>query len=504
MGALNWAQAGAAADTVATGWEQEGGPGGAIVLFGRDGIGSIHEGGYASLETRRKFTADTACRFASVSKHFLCSLLLREGVIGLDETLGAYLPLSEAIGAVTVGRALDMTGGIPDAMETLWLLGVPPTSAMDRHALLRFVSRFDATNFPPGTEISYSNSGYRLVQAALERNGRGYFDALHERFFGPLGLSIALPEDWSEPVDTLATGYWREGAVWRRGQYGLHFSASGGLTGTARDLATWAGALLAGRGPVAGLLDGLIAPRRLADGRETAYGLGLTRQTMRGHVLVGHGGSLPGYKTHLLMHPDSGAGIALVSNREDTVAAMATLRIMAALLGMELPPAAETMLPAGRFVTDTGPFWLESAPGGVTFLGSQEQLFDFGDGAATGLSAHMPVRLHRDGDGIAGEIGHVARRFRPVPADAAIDPRWSGVWALERENARFEIDGGTLRMGVGPLTESVTLEPLGGARALMSHGQGGPSKQRVCLVFDGDEVRLVANRSRVLGFRRVG
>src|SRR5690606_18158394 len=102
-------------------------------------------------------------------------------------------------------------------------------------------------------------------------------------------------------VPNLATGYWKSPQGWRRGRYGLHFSASGGITGTARDLATWAHALLVGRGPAAGLLRTLAAPRALLDGTPTGYGLGLARAPLGGHELIGHGGSLPGYKNHFLI-----------------------------------------------------------------------------------------------------------------------------------------------------------------------------------------------------------
>ena len=64
-----------------------------------------------------------------------------------------------------------MTGGIPDVVDTMWLLGVPSTATLDRHALLRFVRTCRALNFRRGTEISYSNTGYRILQAAFDAKG---------------------------------------------------------------------------------------------------------------------------------------------------------------------------------------------------------------------------------------------------------------------------------------------------------------------------------------------
>jgi CubicO group peptidase (beta-lactamase class C family) len=238
-------------------------------------------GGLASLELRLPFTAATAVRYASISKHFLAALLLRlqaDGVLSPDDPLGEHLPmLAPAPGSVPISRALDMTGGLPDVMETLWLLGVPWTASLDRAALLTFIAKVDALNFAPGSEISYSNTGYRLIEAAPTRSGRDDRALSREQFFRPLGLTMALPEDETEPVPALAAGYWRDQGHWRRGRYGLHFFAPGGLTGTALDLATWLQAPMTGAAPAMDLLAPLGARRRLTHGTLSDYGLGLAR-----------------------------------------------------------------------------------------------------------------------------------------------------------------------------------------------------------------------------------
>ena len=298
---MEWSRATETAARTAARWTAEGGPGGAIVLFNGIDIHSEASGGLASLELNLPFTAETVVRYASISKHFCAALLLRlqaKGIMSLDDALGTHLPmLNRAQRAVPIARALDMTGGLPDAMETLWLLGVPWSAAMDRAALFDFVVAAGAVNFPAGSEISYSNTGYRLVEAALALKSLSYADALREQFFRPLGLSLRLPEDESEPVPNLAAGYWRGEDGWRRGRYGLHFSAAGGLAGSARDLAAWLMALMTGRAPAADLLAPLGARRRLIDGTQTGYGLGLARSPMPGEIAVGHGGSLPGTRT---------------------------------------------------------------------------------------------------------------------------------------------------------------------------------------------------------------
>ncbi len=509
---MDWQAAAVEAGRIAQAWTAEGGPGGAVLLFDADSLRAEACGGLANLELALPFRADTAVRYASISKHFLAALLLREGGLGqcegmpgLDDFLGTYLALPPALGAVTVGRALDMTSGLPDAMETAWLLGVPPSATQGQQALLAFLQRLDGLNFASGTEVSYSNTGYRLVQAALEAKGIDYAGELRERFLRPLGLGIRLPYDETEPVPGLAGGYWKAPTGWQRGRYGLHISASGGLAGSAHDLVSWLQALMSGRAPVGGLFPKLARLRTLADGRTTAYGLGLARHALAARVLVGHGGSLPGFKNHFLLDPEARAGVVVVSNREDTDAAGASLRVMAALHGIALPQPARGVLPAGLYAMPGTPLWMEHAAGVVTWLGAQETVYPDGEGWVVGRSAHLPLRLRMEGGAIAGEIGQVARRFVPVPGGLAPDATWAGGWVCPAQHASFDVTVARgeawLILGAGPLLASLPLHPIGEGRALAERREG-PWNQRVCLQFGRDEVRLVTNRSRVLRFVR--
>jgi CubicO group peptidase (beta-lactamase class C family) len=509
---MEWSRATEEAARIAGRWTAEGGPGGAIVLFNGTDIHSEAFGGLASLELNLPFTGETVVRYASISKHFCAALLLRlqtEGVLSLNDALGAHLPmLKRTPAAVPIARALDMTGGLPDTMETLWLLGVPWTAAMDRHALFDFISSIDALNFVPGSEISYSNTGYRLIEAALELKSLSYADALRERFFRPLGLTMRLPEDETEPVSNLAAGYWRGQRGWRGGRYGLHFSASGGLTGSARDLVTWLMALMTGQAPAADLLAPLGARRRLNDGTQTGYGLGLARSPLPGEIAVGHGGSLPGYKNHFLLLPEREAGVVVVSNRDDTDAHGIALQVLAALTGSVVPAAAQGVLPQGLFVAEKGPLWIEHAADELTFLGATDRLFVDEDGSAVSRSAHLPARLHQAHGGIVGEIGHVARNFAPIAADVALPRSWEGEWVCDQHSARCSIarvDGGAqLSIGTGPSRVTLQLTPLDPHRALTDRSDG-PWRQRACLVLNprAHTLRMVTNRSRVLQFQKV-
>jgi CubicO group peptidase (beta-lactamase class C family) len=491
------------ARSISAAWETEGGPGGALVLFDAAGPREAACGGLASLEFGLPFTAATPTRWASVSKQFCAVTALLAG-FRLENRLADLVPgLPPTIGAVPLARAMDMTGAIPDLMETLWLLGLPFTASLSEADLLDLCRRLPGTGGAPGVEMAYSNTGWRLVAAAFAaRGGESYGQALRRLLLGPLGLeSVAFPEDEATVLPGLATPYWRDGQTWRRGRYGMHFSPSGGLTGTAGGLARWGSALLAGRGPAAGMLDRLGAPRPFPDGERGFYRLGLSAQRLGALELIGHGGSLPGVKTHLLMAPALGLGVALVSNREDTDPLWLAMRVLAAASGEPLPqPAA---LPPGLYAEEDSEAWAEVEGGLITFMGVTDRLFADGEGVRT-LPAYLEAHLQAGADrGIEGRVGGVRRRLRWVNEATPLDPALIGTWHNEAFGATLVVqpDGTAILPGLHP-REACALRPLPGARAIASRRHGPWGLRPLLWLQSDDTLRLVAHRSRVLAFRR--
>jgi hypothetical protein len=151
-------------------------------------------------------------------------------------------------------------------------------------------------------------------------------------------------------------------------------------------------------------------------------------------------------------------------------------------------------------VAEQGPDWLELKDGVASFLGTGETLYRGEDGWSVSLSAHLPMRLRWTGEAVEGEIGHAARRFRPIAPDGVLD-RVQGEWQCPEFHAGFTIAGERMEMGTGPIRSSAALVPLGGGR-LLAEGRDEPWPKRIGLAFDGDTVRPALNRSRILRFRR--
>ncbi|MBO1077296.1 serine hydrolase domain-containing protein [Roseomonas marmotae] len=500
----DWISATQEAAAVTRAWSDARGPGGAILLFDSAGIRQAMAGGLASIEHGIPFLPETPSRFASISKHFLAVTALLED-IPLEAPLGTLLGgLPAAVGGVPLLRALDMTAALPDMMELLWQQGVPFTASLGAEEILGLARRLPGLNAAPGTEMAYSNTGWRLAQAVFPaQRGVSYAEALRRNLLAPLGLPVAFPGDETEVVPGLATGYWWDGASWRRGRYGVNFSASGGLAGSAVALARWLSALLAGQGPLDGMLERLAAPRYFADGTESLYRLGLVQTRLGDVTLLGHGGSLPGYRNHFLLAPEHDLGVVVMTNREED-ALWPALRVLAALVEQPLPEPPRD-LPTGLFAAAEGPFWAEMTAGSISFMGGHEQLAALPEGGARSLPAYLDIQLRAEGpDILSGRIGGVARRLLRVPAGQALDAALAGEWHEPRLGLRITIrgDGTACLPWAGGLGWETKLTPLPGGRALAELAHG-PWRHRPCLWLQPDgSLRVASHRARVLHLHR--
>jgi len=65
------------------------------------------------------------------------------------------------------------------------------------------------------------------------------------------------------------------------------------------------------------LLDSMTTPQRLDDGRAIGYGMGLFIGTHRGHRMISHAGSDPGYKADFIRFPEDSLSVVVLCNAFD-------------------------------------------------------------------------------------------------------------------------------------------------------------------------------------------
>jgi CubicO group peptidase (beta-lactamase class C family) len=209
--------------------------------------------------------ARTIFALASVTKPVTAATvmtLVEDGSLALDEPVYRFVPefapAADAPNAdpdvetrrreVTIRHLLAHTSGLPEdlAPGTLRYRDRPGLATIT-DAMARLPLRT-----VPGTELLYSNAGFALLGRLVERvTGGEFWEETRHRVLAPLAMedTIARPDPASEDrlalvadsnhvgseVETYNSAYWRGlGMPW------------GGLFGSARDLARFAGSFLPG------------------------------------------------------------------------------------------------------------------------------------------------------------------------------------------------------------------------------------------------------------------
>jgi len=278
-------------------------------------------------------TSDMLFGLGSVTKSFVATLVLRlveEGVLGLDDSLGEWLPdLPNVASAITIRQLLNHTSGVADFTKSpAWVPAI--LADLERvwspeETITSFVS---APLFAPGAGYQYSSTNYLLVgmvvEAATGRDAAGELRsrvltraALAHVFFGveePIAGTVA--HRWEDidgdgDLDDLSSlsPNALESTLW----------TAGALYATARDVVEYSSALFGGRllspASLAAMLDWIPYPNNPALG----YGFGvlIIPHFLPGVLGYGHDGTVPGFKARWVYMPEHGIHIVVLLNKDD-------------------------------------------------------------------------------------------------------------------------------------------------------------------------------------------
>jgi D-alanyl-D-alanine carboxypeptidase len=296
------------------------------VLVARGGR-TLFEGAYGAADRARNASngVDTRFRIGSMNKMFTAVAILKlaqQGKLRLDAPLGTYLtdyPNKDVASKVTIHHLLTHTGGTGDIFGPQFA-----EKRLELRTVGDYVTLYGARglDFEPGARWDYSNYGFILLGAVIERvSGESYYDFVERHVFAPAGMTAtgSAPED--SAVAGRSVGYTRfigdtlgpndETLPWRG-------TSAGGGYSTVRDLARFAAALVEHR-----LLDARHT-ELLTTGKVDAFGdkyaYGFIDRTVDGMRLVGHGGGAPGMNGELLVEPTSGTVVAVLSNLDPPAA----------------------------------------------------------------------------------------------------------------------------------------------------------------------------------------
>lgn len=276
--------------------------------------------GVANLETPSPVTAETRFRCASVSKVVTVAVLARlaaRGTINLDAPIQTYLPTYPAAPKPITLRLLSgHLGGIRHYLPKDLLLA-PKRYGTLGEALPIFAG--DPLVAPPGERYNYSTYGFTLIGAALEAaTGKSFLDLVRDEVSGPLDLRHTGGDLRPDVLPGRAAIYDRggDGAIRLAAPDDLSLKwPGGGLLSTPEDLVRFGFAHLSGDYLSAAARAPLFVSQKTMGGEETGVGIGWrVGRDWRGRVIYHHSGAQAGARSTLLLYPDEGVVVAIMTN----------------------------------------------------------------------------------------------------------------------------------------------------------------------------------------------
>jgi D-alanyl-D-alanine carboxypeptidase len=263
--------------------------------------------------------ADAPYQIASISKQFTAAailLLQADGKLSLDDTVAKWVPGVTGGDKITIRQLLSHTSGLQDywpqdysfaAMEK----PVEPQEILDRWAR-------KPLDFAPGTQWQYSNTGYVVAGLIVEKAaGKPLLAFLQDRIFRPLDMKamdqdLAIGPAYPQGYQRFALGPVRPE---KPAGHGWLFAA-GELAMSATDLAKWDIARLNRAVLTPGEWDTQETTIKLANGKDTNYGLGVFVGSNDGHRFVEHSGEAVGFLSENIVFPDDKAAIVVLINAD--------------------------------------------------------------------------------------------------------------------------------------------------------------------------------------------
>ncbi|HKP30243.1 MAG TPA: serine hydrolase domain-containing protein [Gemmatimonadales bacterium] len=516
-------------DSVFSQWTRTDGPG--CIAGARQHGNTLHLKAYgmANLEYGVPLTTESISESGSVAKQFTSAvmvLLAKQGKLSLDDDIRKHLPEVPNFGpTITIRNLLTHTSGLRDQWALLGLTGWPPgTQVHSIPLILDLVSRQRALNFEPGSLYLYSNTGYALAAAIVQRvTGKSLAEWSQDSLFVPLGMNdTEWRDDYRRVVKGRATAYSpvRNGA-WQQDMPFTMVYGNGGLLSTIPDLLKWNDALTAGTAPLTrDVVKQLETPRPLTDGSKSNYALGLTIDTYRGVREISHGGATAGYRTFLARWPDKDLSVAVWCNAGSADAggyAHQMARIILGLPAEESPPAPVVAVGAGDVAPLAG-MWRDSTNDRILNVRA--------DGADLSVSAGGPMRkLTSLGSGkfwnaLTGPLDfegkgssvHLVERNNGVHRYNRMDPADTTGVTLENYVGRYRSEEllVTFALSVkdGRLVLRPPLDPALTLRPIYHDGfsaQGNPSTVRFMRDASGHVtgLRIFAGRALDVRFRKI-
>jgi CubicO group peptidase (beta-lactamase class C family) len=293
-----------------------------------------------------RITKRTRFNMASAGKMFTAvaiGRLVDRGTVQFDLPIGKYLPnLKSEVAAITVAQLLNHTSGLGDYFI--------PKNKADIDAArtatdLLPLALETPPAFEPGSRRAYSNSGFVVLGAIIEKiTGVPYAEFVRREILEPLGMSNTRLEAQGAAVPM--TRMSPEGMLKKAVPSPLiqqRASPAGGFFSTPSDISVFLTALADGRLVSHETLTALLLARADPGGGAGVYGYGFN-VTIKPPGRVGHGGGAPGINAEVALYPETGWQLIALSNNDPPTASRMVTVLERAIFARDVKAACATAL----------------------------------------------------------------------------------------------------------------------------------------------------------------
>lgn len=273
-------------------------------------------------------------QIASLTKSFTALTIVKlneEGKLSFKDPISKFIPDYPRGKEITIEHLLTHSSGIYEALrnkEYFRLLHTGETITKSKE--LSFFKN-EPLDFEPGTQFSYTNSGYILLGVIIEKvTGLSYEDAVRKIILNPLKMThtgfdyLALKSPYKTvPYSYISKTKQDKTEIWNPTLTG----PAGQIYSTAEDLYKY----------YKGLRDYTIVSKDSFKKATTpylsGYAYGWFVDDLYGKKLINHGGNIEGSTSYFAMLPDEDLCIILLNNITSKKLEKAGNTILAAILG---------------------------------------------------------------------------------------------------------------------------------------------------------------------------
>lgn len=267
---------------------------------------------------------DTRFNLGSMNKMFTAVAivqLVQQGRLSFDDPLSDYLPdfpSPEAAAQIQIKHLLTHTSGLGSYFNETFQEGA--------RSHFRTVDDFmqlaegDSLRFAPGTDWSYSNTGFLVLGKVIEVvTDSSYFDVVEEHVYRPAGMLHSGSFDLDRVNPNLAVGYDKqytdEGVRYRNNlfEHVVKGGPAGGGYATANDLLRFAASLQDSTLLTPAYVDTLLSPKPELSSPDYGYGFGVQTEGPLGRR-AGHSGGFVGISSNLDLFLNRGYTAVVLSN----------------------------------------------------------------------------------------------------------------------------------------------------------------------------------------------